>query len=847
MATVDSFIPGGGPASFTLASNWSLNSVPTSADDAIISVANGDAIINGTDQTVSGIGTDISDFLRIETAGILTLVNGTDSHENFGNIVLIENSELIIDSGTFDNPGTVLLFGIDDLGAAGFLTIGGSVILDGGGNIEMAIGGGPTANLISGSGGPSLSLINEDNTISGDGTIGNSMFVTNGADGLFETNNGTSSAGGQMQIVGTTVGGNFVNDGTMRIDPSGKFIFGENTHTGSINNEGQIIFNPDLQTATLAITGNMTIQATFGTTGRIEMEGPGYSGNKIVSDGAPSTLTLSGQSLDGAGSVGDANLTLNLLNSTIDADVANEPLILFTGSNVITNNVSTLAAFSGDLDIESPVNNIGTIEVNGGNGIVDLFAAVTGSGAIDVGGGTLDVHAAVSGNITFTSGGATIIVESGANLEGVISGAAPTDAIDARTVNFVSGVQAVWQQNGSTGTLSLVNNGSTLAAFTLAGQYSSANFAAFSDGSGGTSIQVENPPPPGGTTADLIMRDGNSGDYEIYDLGNNAIQGAAELGQIGLQWQVAGVGGFNGSETSDMILREDSGTLAGSFEVYDVSNNNITNSAAMGQVGMEWQVSGFGDFSSRGGETDMLMRNSNSGAFEVYDISNNQITSAAPMGQVGLEWSVAGFGDFSTQSNESDMLMRNSNTGVFEVYDISSNQITSAGSMGQVGLEWSVAGFGDFSGNANETDMLMRNNNTGAFEIYDIRGNTITSAGPMGQVGLEWQVVGFGPINGTGASDMLMRDTNNGAFEIYDISNNQITAAAPMGQVGMEWSAAGLAADPPGTANAQLAQAMASFAPGGVPLDSSSPLGQTAVQPNVSSLISTPGAQTPPA
>jgi hypothetical protein len=41
-------------------------------------------------------------------------------------------------------------------------------------------------------------------------------------------------------------------------------------------------------------------------------------------------------------------------------------------------------------------------------------------------------------------------------------------------------------------------------------------------------------------------------------------------------------------------------------------------------------------------ETDMLMRNTNAGTFEVYDISNNTITSAAPMGQVGLEWSVAG-------------------------------------------------------------------------------------------------------------------------------------------------------------------------------------------------------------
>jgi hypothetical protein len=55
------------------------------------------------------------------------------------------------------------------------------------------------------------------------------------------------------------------------------------------------------------------------------------------------------------------------------------------------------------------------------------------------------------------------------------------------------------------------------------------------------------------------------------------------------------------------------------------------------------------------------------------------------MGQVGLEWTVAGFGDFSGNANETDMLMRNSNTGAFEVYDISHNAITSAASMGQVG------------------------------------------------------------------------------------------------------------------------------------------------------------------
>ena len=38
----------------------------------------------------------------------------------------------------------------------------------------------------------------------------------------------------------------------------------------------------------------------------------------------------------------------------------------------------------------------------------------------------------------------------------------------------------------------------------------------------------------------------------------------------------------------------------------------------------------------------MLMRNSNTGVFELYDISNNTIALATGMGQVGLEWSISG-------------------------------------------------------------------------------------------------------------------------------------------------------------------------------------------------------------
>src|SRR6516162_7807374 len=153
---------------------------------------------------------------------------------------------------------------------------------------------------------------------------------------------------------------------------------------------------------------------------------------------------------------------------------------------------------------------------------------------------------------------------------------------------------------------------------------------------------------PAGTTANMILRGANTspsaGQYEIYNISNNAILTSYSLGQVGTNWQFVGLGGFYGSDTSDMLLLNSTG----GFEVYDISNNNITNAAFLGAVGMNWQVMGFGNFSSFG-ETDMIMRSANTGGVEVYDISNNQITGANFMGTVGLDWQVGGFGNFSSR------------------------------------------------------------------------------------------------------------------------------------------------------------------------------------------------------
>jgi hypothetical protein len=128
------------------------------------------------------------------------------------------------------------------------------------------------------------------------------------------------------------------------------------------------------------------------------------------------------------------------------------------------------------------------------------------------------------------------------------------------------------------------------------------------------------------------------------------------------------------------------------LEVYDISNNAITNAAFIGTIGLDWRFSGVGNFSGVPGETNLLLRNGKTGGLEVYNINNNQLTGAAFIGTIGLDWQYAGIAPIHAPG-ASDLVLRNVNTGAFEVYDIANNHLIGAASLGQVVLDWQLGGF----------------------------------------------------------------------------------------------------------------------------------------------------------
>jgi hypothetical protein len=160
----------------------------------------------------------------------------------------------------------------------------------------------------------------------------------------------------------------------------------------------------------------------------------------------------------------------------------------------------------------------------------------------------------------------------------------------------------------------------------------------------------------------------------------------------------------------------------------------------------------------------MLLRDANSGGLEVYDIDSNQITGAAFLGNVGLDWQFSGVGNFSSVPGESDLLLRNTINGGLEVYNIANNQLIGTAFLGVVGLDWQFAGVAPAHG-PGASDLILRNINTGQFEVYNIANSHITGAALLGAVGLDWQLGGFA----------VDPPTASGAFA--DGSNDQLAQA----------------------------------------------------------------------
>jgi FG-GAP-like repeat len=246
---------------------------------------------------------------------------------------------------------------------------------------------------------------------------------------------------------------------------------------------------------------------------------------------------------------------------------------------------------------------------------------------------------------------------------------------------------------------------------------------------------------------------------------------------VSTDWQVAGIGDFNGDDRSDILWRNSStGVISESLGQPD--GGFAGNALVTVAVSTDWQIAGIGDFNGDG-RSDILWRNSTTGVISESlgqsdgGFAGNALVTVA----VDRSWQIAGIGDFNGDGR-SDILWR---LGPF--VGIAGNGWSFSESLGQPDggfagnpiVNVHVAGkqfvaIGDFNGDG-RSDILWRDDGSSysnalsgfyAGTVYESLGQpdgsfADNSAATM-VLNTDWHVASVGDYNGDGTDDIMLQN-----------------------------------------------------------------------------------------
>jgi hypothetical protein len=223
-------------------------------------------------------------------------------------------------------------------------------------------------------------------------------------------------------------------------------------------------------------------------------------------------------------------------------------------------------------------------------------------------------------------------------------------------------------------------------------------------------------------------------------------------------WHIAGTGDFNGDGRVDILWRHDDGTVRdwlgqtnGGF-TGNVGNLNLT-------VPTDWNIVGIGDFNGDG-RSDILWQHDNGTVRDWLGQANGGFVGNTANLNInpGPGWHVAGTGDFNGDG-VSDILWHNDGGFVREwlgqeEYGGFGDNVENVNI--NTGTSWHVVGTGDFNGDG-RSDILWRGDDGTVREwLGQPNGGFVGNTAHVNvNPGAEWHVVAIGDFTGDVIDDIL--------------------------------------------------------------------------------------------
>jgi len=510
----------------------------------------------------------------------------------------------------------------------------------------------------------------------------------------------------------------------------------------------------------------------------------GGSGNDRLSGGSGSNTLNGGSGVDTADySVGvTAAVTANLSTgtATYNAGLATDAF------NSIENLIGS--SFADKLTGNSGANVIeggaGNDTLNGGAGIdtvsytsatagvtVNLGIAVA-QNTVGAGSDTLFNFENLSGssfadtltgnggdNVITGRGGADILAGGGGNDSFVDTAA----GLNGDTINdFGVGDRIIISNATLAGfTYSLVGNklSFTGGSVTLSNIPAGMNMVASAVASGGVELTMRKHDPAndfnGDGKSDVLLRHDGGLLTNWLGQGNGTFvsnQGTASY-RLDVTWHVVNTGDFNGDGRDDLLLRNDSGTLA---EWLGQANGTFASNKSY-NLDLGWHTIGTGDFNGDGRD-DLILRNDSGTLVEWLGQSNGAFVSNKAY-NLDPAWKVVGTGDFNGDGR-ADLMLRQA-SGLMTQWLGQADGSFASNKAGTYNLDvaWHVVGTGDFNGDGRDDLLLRRDDGALTDWLGQANGSFVGNATNANYaLGSTWHVDAIGDYNGDGRDDLLLRD-----------------------------------------------------------------------------------------